>query len=76
MARGAAIVASVGLSTTSRVRTRTILSDCIGVALSAFVGSVTGHHWTPARGAPTFHVGATVRVSSSRKAIRYIRGNS
>ena len=43
IAGGAALVASVGLTTTSRVRTRTMLLDCIGVALSAFVGSITSH---------------------------------
>jgi len=43
MAGGAAIVATVGLTTTSRVRTRTMLFDCVGVALAAFVGSITGH---------------------------------
>ena len=43
MAGDAAIVATVGLNTTSRVRTRTMLLDCVGVALAAFVGSITGH---------------------------------
>jgi uncharacterized membrane protein YccC len=42
MAGGAAILAGVGLTYTYRARTRTMLLDCLGVALSAFVGSITG----------------------------------
>ena len=42
MAGGAAILGGVGLTYTYRARTRTMLLDCLGVALSAFVGSITG----------------------------------
>lgn len=42
IAGGAAILGSVGLTYTYRARTRTLLLDCVGIALAAFVGSVTG----------------------------------
>jgi uncharacterized membrane protein YccC len=70
MAGGAAIVASVGLSTTSRVRVRTMLLDCIGVALSAFVGSITGHiAWLSVLVAGIWGVGAGMMVAISQPAM-------
>ncbi len=40
---GAALLGTVGLTYTQRARTRTLLLACIGIALSAFVGTTTGN---------------------------------
>ncbi len=70
IAGGAAIVASVGLTTTSRVRTRTMLLVCIGVALSAFVGSVTGHiGWLSVLVVGIWGFGAGMMVAISQPAM-------
>ena len=42
IAAGASLIASVGLTYTNRVRVRTMLLACLGLAISAFVGSLTG----------------------------------
>ena len=42
IAAGASLIASVGLTYTNRVRVRTMLLACIGLAFSAFIGSLTG----------------------------------
>ncbi|HKV60102.1 MAG TPA: hypothetical protein VJO32_17555 [Ktedonobacteraceae bacterium] len=44
VAGGAALLGTVGLTYTYRARRRTLLLDCLGIALAAFVGSVTGHY--------------------------------
>ena len=70
MAGGAAIVASVGLTTTSRVRTRTMLLDCVGVALAAFVGSITGHiGWLSVLVVGIWGIGAGMLVAVSQQAM-------
>jgi FUSC-like inner membrane protein yccS len=70
MAGGAAIVASVGLTTTSRIRTRTMLFDCVGVALAAFVGSVTGHiGWLSVLMVGLWGIGAGMMVAISQPAM-------
>ncbi len=70
MAGGAAIVASVGLTTTSRTRTRTMLLDCVGVALAAFVGSVTGHiGWLSVLVVGIWGFGAGMAVAISQQAM-------
>ncbi|MGZ3625047.1 MAG: FUSC family protein [Ktedonobacteraceae bacterium] len=70
MAGGAAIVATVGLTTTSRVRTRTMLLDCIGVALAAFVGSITGHiGWLSVLVVGIWGFGAGMMVAISPQAM-------
>ncbi len=42
LAGGAATVGSVGLTSTYRSRTRTMLLASVGIAFSAFIGSITG----------------------------------
>ena len=42
LAGGAATLGSVGLTFTYRARTRTLLLACLGIAFSAFVGSLIG----------------------------------
>jgi uncharacterized membrane protein YccC len=70
MAGGAAIVAAVGLTTTSRVRTRTMLLDCVGIALAAFVGSVTGHiGWLSVLVIGIWGIGAGMMVAVSQPAM-------
>ena len=70
MAGGAAIVATVGLTTTSRVRTRTMLLDCVGVALAAFVGSITGHiGWLSVLVVGIWGFGAGMMVAISPQAM-------
>ena len=70
IAGGAAIVASVGLTTTSRVRTRTMLLDCVGVALSAFVGSITGHiGWLSVLVVGIWGIGAGMMAAISQPAM-------
>ena len=70
MAGGAAIVATVGLTTTSRVRTRTMLFDCAGVALAAFVGSITGHiGWLSVLVVGIWGFGAGMMVAISPQAM-------
>jgi hypothetical protein len=70
MAGGAAIVATVGLTTTSRIRTRTMLFDCAGVALAAFVGSITGHiGWLSVLVVGIWGFGAGMMVAISPQAM-------
>ncbi len=44
IAAGAAILGAVGLTYTHRARTRTLLLACVGIALSAFIGTITGNN--------------------------------
>jgi hypothetical protein len=44
IAAGAAILGAVGLTFTHRARTRTLLLACVGIALSAFIGTITGNN--------------------------------
>src|SRR2546421_885047 len=69
MAGGAAILGGVGLTYTYRTRTRTMLLDCLGVALSAFVGSLTSHiGWLSVLVAGIWGIGAGLMVSISQPA--------
>jgi FUSC-like inner membrane protein yccS len=70
VAGGAALVASVGLTATSRARSRTMLLDCVGVALAAFVGSVTGHiGWLSVLVVGIWGFGAGMMVAISQPAM-------
>ncbi len=44
IAAGAALLGAVGLTFTHRARTRTLLLACVGIALSAFIGTITGNN--------------------------------
>lgn len=70
MAGGAITVGSVGLTYTYRERTRIMLLDCVGVALSAFVGSVTGSiGWLSVLVAGIWGIGAGLLVAISQPAM-------
>jgi uncharacterized membrane protein YccC len=43
LAAGAALLGAVGLTFTHRARVRTLLLACLGIALSAFIGTITGN---------------------------------
>ncbi|HEX6481010.1 MAG TPA: FUSC family protein [Ktedonobacteraceae bacterium] len=43
LAGGAALLGAVGLTFTHRARARTLLLACAGIALSAFIGTITGN---------------------------------
>lgn len=69
IAGGAAILGSVGLTYTYRARTRTLL-DCLGIALAAFVGSVTGHYaWLSILAVGIWGIGAGLLVAVSQSAM-------
>jgi hypothetical protein len=44
IAAGAALLGAVGLTYTHRARTRTLQLACVGIALSAFIGTITGNN--------------------------------
>jgi uncharacterized membrane protein YccC len=44
IAAGAALLGAVGLTFTHRARARTLLLACVGIALSAFIGTITGNN--------------------------------
>lgn len=70
MAGGAASLGSVGLSYTYHARTRTMLLACVGIAFSAFVGSVTSRiDWLAVLVAGIWGVGAGLLVSISPPAM-------
>lgn len=70
IAGGAAILGSVGLTYTYRARTRTLLLDCLGIALAAFVGSITGHiAWLSVLAIGLWGTGAGLLVALSQPAM-------
>jgi uncharacterized membrane protein YccC len=70
VAGGAAILGSVGLTYTYRARSRTLLLDCLGIALAAFVGSITGHiAWLAVLAVGVWGFGAGMLVAVSQPAL-------
>ncbi len=70
IAGGAAILGSVGLTYTYRARARTLLLDCVGIALAAFVGSVTSHiAWLSVLAVGLWGIGAGLLVALSQPAM-------
>lgn len=67
LAGGAATVGSVGLTSTYRSRTRTMLLASAGIAFSAFIGSITGPiAWLSILVAGIWGIGAGMLVSLSQ----------
>ena len=67
LAGGAATVGSVGLTSTYRSRTRTMLLASAGIAISAFVGSITGPiGWLSILVAGIWGIGAGMLVAISQ----------
>ena len=70
MAGGAASLGAVGLTYTYHARTRTMLLACFGVALSAFVGAISGRiDWLAILVAGVWGVGAGLLVAISQPAM-------
>ena len=67
---GAALLGTVGLTYTQRARTRTLLLACVGIALSAFVGTTTGNiTWLAILLIGVWGFGAGLLVSISQPAM-------
>jgi uncharacterized membrane protein YccC len=70
VAGGAALLGPVGLTYTSRARTRTLLLACVGIALAAFVSSVTGDvAWLSVLTVGVWGIGAGLLVAISQRAM-------
>ena len=70
IAGGAVSLGSVGLSDPHRVRARTMLLACVGVAISAFVGSITSHiGWLAVLVVGLWGFGAGLLVSLGQSAM-------
>ncbi len=70
IAAGAALLGAVGLTYTQRARTRTLLLACLGIALSAFVGTITGDiPWLAVLLIGIWGFGAGLLVSISQSAM-------
>ena len=70
IAGGAATLGAVGLTYTHHARTRLLLLACVGIAISAFVGSVTGHiGWLSVLVIGIWGIGAGLLVSLGQTAM-------
>lgn len=70
MAGGAASIGSVKLTDTGYARMRTMLLACVGIAFSAFVGSITSHFdWLAILVAGLWGIGAGLLVSLGQSAL-------
>jgi len=70
LAGGAASLGAVGLTYTYRARIRTMLLACLGIALSAFVGSITSRiDWLAILAAGLWGIGAGMLVAISQPAM-------
>jgi uncharacterized membrane protein YccC len=70
MAGGAATLGAVGLTYTYRARTRTLLLACLGIAFSAFVGSITSRiDWLAILVACLWGFGAGLLVALGQSAM-------
>ncbi|HZU03939.1 MAG TPA: FUSC family protein [Ktedonobacteraceae bacterium] len=70
LAGGAAMTGSVGLTYSYRARIRTLLLACTGVAVSAFVGSMTGRiGWLSVLAIGIWGVGAGMLVALDQSAM-------
>src|SRR5947208_1375211 len=69
MAGGAATLGAVGLTSTHHARVRTLLLACAGIAISAFVGAITGRiDWLAILVAGLWGIGAGLLVSVGQTA--------